>query len=197
MSSGTETNAHLIWRIRDGNDAAAWSRFVRQYEPLVLAVCRRHGLQQTDASDVVQEVFAAIAGAMPRFCYDAARGSFRSWLIKVTRSKLANYFQERRRHEAVAQAYGAAKTGDFEERPKIERDESLDGRWNLLDRVKAEIRCEFRAATWNAFWLTAMQGFSAQEVAGHLGISVQAVYIAKSRVLKRFRARVKELATTT
>jgi RNA polymerase sigma-70 factor (ECF subfamily) len=195
MSSGTETNAQLIWRVRDGSDASAWNRFVRLYEPLVVSVCRRHGLQQSDASDVVQEVFAAIAGAMPRFCYDAARGSFRSWLIKVTRSKLANHFQERRRRGPEVNAQALVEQVSCEERPEIERDESLHGQWELLDRIKNEIRGEFRPATWSAFWLTAMQGFSAEEVAEYLGISIQAVYIAKSRVLKRFRARVRELTT--
>jgi RNA polymerase sigma-70 factor (ECF subfamily) len=181
-------------RVRDGKDALAWSHFVRIYEPLAFKLCRRYGLQHADASDVVQEVFAAIAAAMPRFCYDAARGSFRSWLMKVTRSKLANYFSERGRRETPIDSKSLVEPADFDERPDIERDESLNLKWNLFDRVVAQIRPEFRPATWSAFWLTAMQGFTAEDVAKHLGISVEAVYIAKSRVLKRLRIRVQEVS---
>jgi len=194
MSCCIETSAHLISRVRDGNDTSAWNHFTCLYEPLVFGLCRKHGLQQADAADVVQDVFVAIARAMPRFSYDAARGTFRSWLMKVTRSKLANHFHLRRRNAAPVDGHFLALQAHYEDRPEIERDESLHGRWTLFDRVRAEIRPEFRPKTWTAFWLTAMQGFTAEDVAEYLGISVQAVYIAKSRVLKRFRARVQELA---
>jgi RNA polymerase sigma-70 factor (ECF subfamily) len=192
MSPCIETSAHLISRIRDGKDTSAWGRFVYVYEPLVLSVCRKHGLQQADAADLVQDVFAAVARAMPRFSYDAARGSFRSWLVKVTRSKLATHFQKRCRRVATVTSESVGRLAHCEERPEIERDESLDERWSLFDRVRNEIRPEFRPKTWTAFWLTAMQGFTNEDVAEYLGISVQAVYIAKSRVLKRLRARVQE-----
>ena len=193
MSNCIETSAHLISRIRDGRDASAWGRFVYVYEPLVLGVCRKHGLQQADAADVVQDVFAAVARAMPRFRYDTARGSFRSWLVKVTRSKLASYFQKQCRRVVTIASESVGRLADYDEQPEMERDESLDERWSLFDRVRAEIRPEFRPKTWTAFWLTVMQGFTNEDVAEYLGISVQAVYIAKSRVLKRLRARVREL----
>lgn len=193
MSNQGESDPRLIARIRDVNDASAWNQFTRLYKPLVSGFCRKRGLQESDADDVAQNVFVAIARAMPSFRYDASRGSFRAWLIKVTRSKLANYFHEHVRREASICSSSLVDQPHFDERAAIERNESLYFKWCLFDRAKAEIQPEFRPTTWSAFWLTAMQGFTAEDVAQHLGISVQAVYIAKSRVLKRFRERVREL----
>lgn len=194
MSGLNETNNYLIARVRECDDASAWGHFIHLYEPLVMKLCRKHGLQQADALDVTQDVFVALAQAMPRFSYDKARGSFRSWLIKVTRSKLVNFFHSRGKDKKIMDCPCLAEQAHYQDRPEIERDESIDQQWGLFGRVKSEIRREFRPNTWNAFWLTVMQGFTSEEVANHLGISVQAVYIAKSRVLKRIRMRVRELA---
>jgi RNA polymerase sigma factor (sigma-70 family) len=78
--------------MRNPEDRMAWEDFVRIYTPLVFGFCRGRGLQEADAADVSQEAMKAVAGAIGRFDYDPARGTFRSWLFRIVRSKLSNHF---------------------------------------------------------------------------------------------------------
>ncbi|MCG8652071.1 MAG: sigma-70 family RNA polymerase sigma factor, partial [Pirellulales bacterium] len=82
-----ETRHSLIARLSDHADSAAWQEFVELYQPLVFGIARRHGLQPSDANDLVQEVFAAVATSIGRFEADRSRGRFRSWLFRVARNQ--------------------------------------------------------------------------------------------------------------
>ena len=78
-----DTNSSLLHRVRDVTDAPSWSEFVRRYEPLLLSYVRGRGLQEHDARDVVQEVFARLHRALPSFQLNRERGRFRTWLYQV------------------------------------------------------------------------------------------------------------------
>jgi RNA polymerase sigma-70 factor (ECF subfamily) len=187
----------LLARIRDARDREAWNQFVELYTPLVHGFARKHGLQDADAADLCQEVLRSVSGAAGRLEYDPGRGAFRSWLFTVVRSKLHNFWAERGRH-----GQGSGDTGMqqlLEDQPS--RDDELAAAWEQeyeqrLFAVAAEqVRGEFQSDTWRAFWRTAVDGQGASEVAKELGMSVGAVYIAKSRVLARLREQVQLLET--
>lgn len=193
MAGEFETRPSLLPRLRDTEDNAAWSQFVAIYTPLIFGFCLGRGLSETDAGDVTQDVLKSVAGAIPRFEYDPARSSFRNWLFTVVRSKLNNFFAVQARQPRRA---GESTLERFAER---EPDRALEESWqrdyqaNLVSWAARQIRGEFKAQTWDAFWRTAIDGEAAQSVADELGLSLNALYIARSRVTTRLKERVESI----
>jgi RNA polymerase sigma factor (sigma-70 family) len=190
MSSSLATRASLLLRIRDPQDRLAWGEFVNLYAPLLHAYGRRRGLQDSDAADLTQEVLYRVARSAGAFEYDPGRGSFRGWLLTVTLNEL--------RKQAARRARQAGGTGDSDVRQILEqqpdpREEELwrrDYQWNLFQWAAEKVRGEFRNATWQAFWRTAVLAEDVERVAGELGLSAGAVYIARSRVTARIREEI-------
>ena len=181
------TRPSLLLRLRDLEDAEAWREFVRLYTPLVFGHCTRHGLQEADAADVAQEVMRVAAQAMPQFEYDANRGKFRGWLLQATRHRLYKFYSRQNRVPQPASETTIERFVDQEpgadERARWEQ----EYRQRVFDWAAEKARPEFQSTTWDAFWLTAVKSDSVKEVAAQLGISVGAVYIARSRVIARLR----------
>ena len=189
MPDALLTRASLLVRLRDRQDRAAWQQFVELYGSLVYGFARQRGLQDADAADLTQEVFLALARAAGRWQYDPRRGTFRAWLHGVTRNKLAKFLHRRR-----VQPVGSGDTnaqGRLAEQPDPDYDSEaaweLEFQQQLFRMAAAQIQGNFAPTTWLAFWRTAVEGASAAEVAKELGMSVGAVYVAKSRVLRRLR----------
>lgn len=188
------TRPSLLLRVRDVDDSEAWREFVRLYTPLIFGHCLRHGLQEADAADVTQDVMRVAAQAMPRFEYDARRGRFRGWLLQTTRHRLHKFFA---RQKPAAQAVSDSAIERF---PDQEAGADEQARWEeeyrqrLFDWASEKARPEFRSATWDAFRLSAVECVSVKETAVRLGISVGAVYIARSRVIARLRELIESAA---
>jgi RNA polymerase sigma-70 factor (ECF subfamily) len=189
MATPPLTRPSLLVRIRDAGDPEAWRQFVDVYAPLVYQFGRRRGLQDADAADLTQEVLQAVSGASKRLVYDPQRGTFRAWLYTVARNKLRNFLLARqRRHEEVDPHL-------LDEQPAREETEQWEREYEqrLFDWAADTVRGSFQESTWRAFWMTAVDGRGATETATALGISVGAVYIAKSRVLARLREEMKRV----
>jgi RNA polymerase sigma-70 factor (ECF subfamily) len=195
MSNSPTTRPSLLLRIRDARDNDAWAQFVDIYAPLVYGFARRRGLQNADASDLMQEVLRAVARAAPALDYDQRKGSFRGWLFTVTRNKLRDYAESQSRHPQ-----GSGDTREhqlLEQQPDLAEQEAT--RWDceyqrrLFSWAAERVRNEFETSTWQAFWATSVEGKSPREVAKALEISVGAVYIAKSRILTRLRQVVQQI----
>jgi RNA polymerase sigma factor (sigma-70 family) len=187
MSVAPLTRPSLLLRLRDADDATAWSEFVQLYTPLIFGHCRRHGLQDADAADVAQEVMRVAAGAMPEFQYDAQRGKFRGWLLQTTRYRLHKFFARQKRAPQAASETTIERHLDGAANSDEQARWEEDYRQRLFDWAAEKARAEFQPATWDAFWKTAVDAVSVKEVAGELGISIGAVYIARSRVIARLR----------
>jgi RNA polymerase sigma-70 factor (ECF subfamily) len=195
MPDALLTRASLLVRLRDRQDRAAWQQFVELYGSLVYGFARQRGLQDADAADLTQEVFLALARAAGRWQYDPRRGTFRAWLHGVTRNKLAK-FLHRRRAEPVGSGDTNAQSR-LAEQPDPDYDSEaaweLEFQQQLFRMAAAQIQGNFAPTTWKAFWRTAVEGASAAEVAAELGMSVGAVYVARSRVLARLAEQVRRL----
>lgn len=195
MSNQPATRASLLLRVRDPRDAAAWGEFVALYGPLVYRFARNRGLQDADAADLTQAVFQAVAGEVRRLDYDPRRGTFRGWLFGVVRNQLGTHLRGLAR--APRGSGDAGVQALLERQPGRDPDE--EAAWDAeyarrLFRWAADrVRGTFRPSTWEAFWRTAVEGHAAADVAADLGLTVGAVYTAKSRVLDAIRAEVRQL----
>ncbi len=189
------TRQSLVLRLRNLDDQAAWAEFVGIYEPLVYQLARRKGLQDADARDLCQEVFRAVAGAIERWDPDPEKGRFRGWLFRIARNLMVNYFAEERRH-----ARGTGSTSVYEllnaepaQDAQAEAEFAAEFQRQAFRWAAGQVHNEFADATWQAFWKTGVENRPIEEVARELGVSVGAVYIARSRVLARLRERVQQL----
>ena len=162
--------------------------------PSCTGLARKRGLQDADAADLTQDVFRAVATAMPLWQYDPKRGSFRGWLYTVARNKLNDFLAQRKR-TAPGSGDSAVQTL-LEEQPARDQEETVwerDYEQRLFAWAAERVRGEFHDSTWKAFWQVAVEGKSGDETARNLGMSVGAVHVAKSRVLARLKKKIKEL----
>ena len=187
MSAPPPTRPSLLLRLRDPADDDAWREFVRLYTPLVFGYCRRQGLQEADAADVAQEVMRVTAREMPEFQYDVKRGKFRGWLLQTTRHRFHKFISRQNRSPKAASDSTIERFLDGDPSSVEQANWEEDYRQGLFDWASGKARPEFQATTWDAFRLTAVESVSVKEVAGRLGISIGAVYIARSRVIARLR----------
>lgn len=185
IDAARETRPSLLVRLRDAQDAAAWQTFVATYAPMIYGYARRRGLQDADAADIAQEVLTETSKALRTFEYRPETGRFRDWLGTLARRRLSRFFA--RTAEPSAPLPDDVCGGD-------------DSTWiaefnsSLLASAMERARPHFEPATWRSFELTWRDQRPAPEVAAELGLPVEAVYVAKSRVLKRLRAEILELA---
>lgn len=182
------TPISLLEQLRRSPDEAAWARFVHLYSPLLFGWARQAGLDEADASDLVQDVFVVLLKELPRFELDPAH-SFRAWLKTVALNRWRNQIKRQARApahpgDAFLAGVPAPDDGLFEEQ---------EYRRQLLGRALELLCHEFQPATWEAFHEHGMNGRPAAEVAVELGITVGAVYAAKCRVLGRLREHLRGL----
>jgi RNA polymerase sigma-70 factor (ECF subfamily) len=192
MTEIPSTRVSLLVRLGDPQDEAAWTQFVDLYAPLVYGYARKQGLQDADAADLAQDVLLSVAGAVGKLEYDPARGSFRSWLFTIVRRKLSNRRRSQRtRRDAVN---GASMDRFLVELPAPAREQDQwEAEWErgLFAWACEQVRMDVTATSWQAFWRTAVDGQPGKQVARDLGLSVAAVYHARSRILARLKEFVK------
>jgi RNA polymerase sigma-70 factor (ECF subfamily) len=177
-----ETPASLLQRLREPDPQEAWARFVDLYTPLVYFWACRAGLQAPDAADLVQEVFLILLDRLPEFSYDPKR-SFRSWLRTVTLNK----WRDMCRRRAAALPPGGPLPEDLPVPDSAEAVWEAEYRQHLVAQASRLMQAEFQPTTWQAFWIQVVEGRSGYETAQRLGLSLDAVYAARSRVLRRLR----------
>ncbi len=195
MTLTPTTRASLLNRLRDPRDHDAWVEFVELYEPVIQRLLQRHGLQDADAREVMQDVFMAVSRGVDRWDPARDRGTFRSWLRAVTRNLMINWL--RRRDRNILTAGGANLQAMLEQVPAASEPESAEFDLELrraqfrqaADRVKREVQ----PFTWRAFWETAVVGATAADAAEKLRMNVGAVRVAKCRVFVRLCAVLAEI----
>ncbi len=187
------TRASLLVQLREGENSDAWHEFVRLYGPVVYGFARKRGLQDADAADLMQDVLRSVSSAIGRLDYDRKQGTFRGWLFTITRNKVFNFLSARR---IRPQGSGDTATNRLlETHPESVGAETWETEYQrrLAALAMELVQPEFQQNTWRAFWLTAVEGQSAGDVAQQLSLSAGAVYVAKSRVLARLKQEVENL----
>jgi len=192
MASPSHSTSTLLVRLREhGGDDGAWSQFVDRYGPQFYGWCRRHGLQDADASDVMQEVLLRVAKGVKTF--DRERANARSWLFTILRNSFRDWLHHRDPAPGVdvARALLESKEAldDLERRLAEEFD--LERKEVAEHNVRSRLR---GAATWLAYELTCRQGLSYTEAAERLKIRRPHVIRSRNRVIKMVAEEVRSLA---
>lgn len=169
----------------------AWEKLVSLYGPLVYRWCRRWGLQASDAENVGQEVFARLASRLADFHHDRAGDTFRGWLYRITQHCFIDHLRHR---DPAATGKGGSEAKDLLHRlsagpANYDDDPALASQDDaLLYRQLVEfIRSEFSDRDWAAFYRVVIDGLTPAQAAAELRVSVNVIYLAKSRVLRRVR----------
>jgi len=187
------THASLLERLKDLGDQASWNRFYETYHDLIFSVARRAGLNEAEASEVVQDTLISVAKKMPEFTYDPARDSFKGWLLTVVRWRIRDQFAKRS-DEAQKRSRPAQNQPDQETRTAtIDRvpdpaKPALEGVWDeewesqLLQTALARIKRQVQPQHYQIYHLHVVLGQSPREVARSLGVNAAQIYLAKHRV---------------
>jgi len=168
--------------LRNDVDEKAWGRFVDLYTPLLFAWARRSGESEQDAADLVQDVFVTLVQTLPTFEYRRT-GKFRGWL----RTLLLNKLRDRKRREVRLEKAFEHVHRDIELPDVSEVFWEAEYQQELARQAMRLMQAEFAPTTWQSFWEMVVAQRSGAEVARQLGLSENAVYIAKCRVLRKLR----------
>jgi RNA polymerase sigma-70 factor (ECF subfamily) len=193
-SANSETSSSLLYRAR-GRDPEAWQRLSELYGPVVYGWVRAAGIREHDAADIVQDVFQAVFTSLNRFRQDKPTDRFRDWLWTITRRRAIDLVRKRATQPAGAGGEEAqALLNELPERlPEQAGPESATAHADLVRRALDLVRPEFADHTWQACMQTAVEGRRPTDVAADLEMSIGAVYVARSRVLKRLRKELEGL----
>jgi RNA polymerase sigma factor (sigma-70 family) len=192
-----KTSQTLLLRMREPSDDGAWSEFARLYTPLLRKFAFLQGVESQDVDDLVQEVHKAVSQAIRNFEYDAARGTFRSWLFIVTRSKVARHFKNQSRSPRGSGSETVRRMLEEQPAPEDEKDWDLEYRRRMFAWAAEIVQKEVAEKTWRAFWMMTVEENTAADTAKALGMTAGAAYVAKSRVIARMRERIAGVAGET
>ncbi len=178
-----ETPVSLLERLCREPKDGDWARFVRLFTPLLSRWAHRFGVPTTDTEDALQEVFVLLFAKLPRFRHDPD-GSFRAWLWTVFRRELLARFRRQNSHtSATAEQLELLVSPDG-----LPEASESEYRRMLVERALRLVRRDFPEQTWGVFWRVAVDGQPGVKVAEEFGVSPNAVYLARGRVLARLRA---------
>ncbi|MDG3005328.1 RNA polymerase sigma factor [Paludisphaera mucosa] len=189
-----ETSHSLLDRLRSRpDDQMSWNRFAGLYAPLIRKWLVGQGAPDPDAEDLAQEILLVIFRELPGFDHNGRKGAFRSWVRSVTVNRLRGYWRAKR----------SGPLNGLEERLALLEDEGSEpsAAWDrehdeyIAAQVMRLVEPEFAPSTWQSFRRVVVEDRPAAAVAAELGLTVNAVLIAKSRVLRRLREEVRGLVS--
>ena len=189
-----ETRQSLLFRAQTGEENA-WKDLTDLYRPLILGWLNRQGVPSRDLEDLSQDILLTVVKHLPTFQHSGNRGAFRSWLRTIVCSRTADYWRAVDPGNQADGGSGATVALQQIEDP----DSDLNRQWDeehdryVLDCLLDLVGEEFEPTTLQAFRRLALDGVSGAEAAQELGLSVAAVYMARSRVLARIRQKAEGL----
>ncbi len=196
------TRPSLLFRLRDWRDAASWEEFYRLYHKLVFSLALRSGLSRVEAEEVTQDVFKRVTEKIHEFESNPERGTFRGWLMNLTRWRVTDKLRERQRaeqHRAPRTPEPADdRTGTIERVPDPAAaltDAGWEEEWqhHVLDAALERLARRVPAKHFQAFELATRQGWPVLKIARELEINPATVYVINHRLTKQLKAEVARL----
>ncbi|MBI3852329.1 MAG: sigma-70 family RNA polymerase sigma factor [Verrucomicrobia bacterium] len=194
------TRATLIQRLKNWQDQSSWQDFFDTYWKLIYHVALKAGLREAEAQDVVQETMISVAKHMPSFKYDPAIGSFKAWLLNMTRWRISDQLRKREiaaEHRAFSNdtATGTRTVDKVVDPRSQELDAVWEAEWkkNLYDAAIAKVKRRFDPQKYQIFDLYVNKEWAPARVATAFGVSIDQVYLAKHRVTEMITEEVQRL----
>ncbi len=191
-----DTSVSLLERLRHAPDGEAWERLVQIYTPHIRHWLQRYALAEADRDDLTQDVMAVVVRRLPEFEHNQRPGAFRAWLRLIVTHRLRDFWRAQRSRPQAAGGSDFLRQLEELEDPAS----GVTDLWNkehdrhVANKVLEQIESHFEPATWQAFQRVAREGRRPADVAAELGISINAVLLAKSRILHRLRREIQGLA---
>jgi len=195
----TATRTTLLQRLKNWQDQSSWQDFFDTYWKLIYSGALKAGLNEAEAQEVVQETMISVAKHMPTFEYDRAIGSFKAWLLTMTRWRITDQLRKRRRlaaHDSFDDTDADARmTGKMMDPVSECLDALWDAEWqkNLLDAAIDKVRRRLDPQKYQIFDFYVNKEWPSDDVAKAFGISIDQVYLAKHRVTEMITEEVKRL----
>ncbi len=180
------TSRTLLDRLRNQQDPHAWQGWLRVYEPWLRDWLGRHHFQLADTDDLLQNILVVICRKLPSFIHNGRPGAFRAWLRGILVLEVRSFL--RRRPEATPFSEWLDTLEDSSSEQSRQWD--LEHDQQVVRRLLATIQSDFEESTWEVFQLLVLEDRPVAEVAQRTGMKRNAIYVAKSRVLKRLREEV-------
>ena len=194
------TRRSLLTRLKDWNDDESWKKFFDTYWKLIYGAALKSGLTDAEAQEVVQETVIAVAKKMNAFKYDPALGSFKGWLLNLTRWRITDQFRKRGvEWKPSAPASDETSRTSTVERIPDEASLKLDAIWeeewqkNLWDAAIARVKLKVGGKQYQMFDLYVLKDWPVADVVSTLGVTEFQVYKAKSRIARLIKREVKYL----
>jgi RNA polymerase sigma-70 factor (ECF subfamily) len=195
------TRRTLLSRLRNLDDQESWRTFFNLYWRLLYNVARKSGLDDGGAQEIVQDTVIAVARKMPEFRYDPARGTFRQWLLRITRRRIIDHLRRIYRQPPKAEV-GPESLDEDELHTAAIIDQSasaIDAAWNeewekaTFDAALARVRGEINPRHFQVFDYCVLKEWPASKVAATLGLNAAQVYLAKHRVAQAMKHAVRRI----
>jgi RNA polymerase sigma factor (sigma-70 family) len=185
------TRASLLLRLRDWENQEGWREFFLAYWRLIYNFAQRAGLNDADAQDVVQETLLAVSKAMPGFHYDRSRGRFRTWLLTIVRTRLANHWEKQGRRKRLEAEAEKSRDGDL----PSDLEKCWEEEWNVrvISSALERLRQRTHGRQFLFFDMVERQGVAVDKAAVATGFNVAHGYVIRHRLRRMLRAEVKRL----
>ena len=196
------TRRSLVERLADWGDQQRWQEFFDTYWKLIYSAARQSGLTDAEAQEVVQETVITVAKNIDKLKYNPAVGSFKGWLLQITRWRIVDQFRKREPGNAKrARSVDDASTATIERIPDSQISD-LDAVWeaewkeNLFEAAIARVKKQIEPKQFQIFDCYVRKEWPAQKVAERLRVSVGQVYLARHRVGALLKKEIKALEKT-
>jgi len=192
-----QTRASLIGKLADLGNSSEWREFFDTYWGLIYGVARKAGLSDADAQDVVQDTMSSVARQMPTFRYDPAKGSFKAWLLTLTRWRIMDRLRKRRPHHEppLEPSTGTDPIAQIPDPASLVPDAVWEKEWesNLFQAALVNLRRKVDPHKFQIFDFYATKEWPAEKVAERFQVPIEQVYLAKHRITEMLKAEVQRL----
>lgn len=189
QSGFAKTRKSLIARLDNWEDQRTWDEFYQTYWRLIYSVAIKSGLRSDEAFDCVQETILSIAKQSKKKLYDPEQGSFKTWLMNMTRWRINDQFRKRKKDTAMSAGFPDEdrKTAviDRVEDPKgdvLDRLWEVEWKKNIADAALSRVKSQVSPKQYQIFDCYVIKQWDAKKVQDRLGVSMAQVYLAKHRV---------------
>jgi RNA polymerase sigma factor (sigma-70 family) len=193
------TRRSLVERLADWDDQLRWQEFFDTYSKLIYSAARKSGLTDAEAQEVVQETVITVARNIEKLKYDPAIGSFKGWLLQITRWRIADQFRKRQptnaKHPPLSDRQATATIERVPDPRSIDFDAAWEAEWkeNLFEAAIARVKKQIEPKQFQIFDCYVRKEWPAEKVAARLGVNIGQVYLARHRVGALLKKEIRSL----